>query len=250
MNRIFIPNNIINLDPLIITGEIHHHISRVLRLHRGDTLQAVCGDGFLYSIKINNVNKNETYAEIVEKEYKDIEPRLNITLYQGMLKGKKFEETIPSLVQLGLSSLVPIHTERCENRSMELGEGKTRRCEKIIQWATALSGRTYLMKIEQPLSYEDAVTDTQKNDFNLIFWESALHVPLKKQLEKVIKVIGNQNKKSVGIFIGPEGGFTEQEVEIAQSSNIMPASLGKRIIEAGNAPIIAITSLLVISFDI
>ncbi|MCD4782323.1 MAG: RsmE family RNA methyltransferase [Candidatus Eremiobacteraeota bacterium] len=250
MSRIFIPNNIINLDPLIITGEIHHHISRVLRLHRGDTLQAICGDGFLYDIQINNVKINGTFGEIIEKEFIDIEPRLNVTLYQGMLKGKKIEEMISPLVQLGLSRFVPIHTKRCENRLMKLGMAKINRYEKIIQWATALSGRTHLMKMEQPLSFQDAMTDIQKNDFNLIFWESALQIPLKKQVEKVIEGIGNHKKISVGIFIGPEGGFTEGEVVIAQELNIVPASLGKRIIEAGKAPIIAVTSLLVISCDI
>jgi len=268
MSRIFIPQNLINLDPLIITGEIHHHVSRVLKLRRGDIFQAVCGDGFLYAIKINGVNKNNTCGEIVGKEYKDLEPRLQVTLYQGLLKGKKMEEMIPPLVQLGLSGFVPIHTQRCESRPKETFDTKKKRYEKIIQWATALSGRTYLTKIGEILSFKDATIDSQKNNFNIIFWESVEHRPLKEYISEFIedtsqktgiassrnprndKNYNSYKRTSVGIFIGPEGGFTEEEMKIAKMSNIIPVSLGKRIIEAVSASVIAMTSLLVISGDI
>lgn len=258
MKRIYIPESMLNQSPLIITGEYHHQIGRVLRSRPGDPLAVICGDGYEYEVIIHKIEKNSTYAEVACKKPTDNEPSAEIILYQGNLKGKSLEDIIPSLVYLGVTKLIPLKTLRSEGSFDSSSPAKRKRLDGIIQKAASLCHRTKLMDVNKQLEFEEALINCKSNLFNLIFWESQSPVPLKKTLEDVFNKFPALRqdpikeercpqpdiRRSIGIFIGPEGGFDKKEIEQAEKAGVIAASLGRRILDAKTAPVAAITALL------
>ena len=247
MKRIFIPENVLAENPLVLTGEIFHQAARVLRVRKGDTVIALCGDGFEYTVEIKNSSKNHMAAEIRKKTKIDNEAKVKISLYQGCLKGKGIEEIIPPLVYLGVSRLVPVKTSRSEGSYDPGSKGKRNRIDGIIHRATALSHRTRLMTVEPLITFREALEECKTNKLNLIFWESSNPSSLKKLLSMKLRDLhfyDNGIPREIGVFIGPEGGFTGEEIEIAGTYGVVTTSLGRRILDAKTAPLTAITSIL------
>lgn len=246
-------------SPLEITGELHHQIGRVLRSRPGDYFAAVCGDGCEYEVRIHRIEKNRTTAEVINIREIDNEPSARITLYQGNLKGKSMDEIIPPLVYLGISKLVPVKTARSEGQFDPSSDSKMKRVENIVQKATMLCHRTKLMEVSRQLDFKEALNECRGNSLNLIFWENVTPDPLREILQKYSSRFSipsqdslqdekdkeaSDKRISIGIFIGPEGGFNAEEIKQAESAGAISASLGKRILEARTAPIIAATAML------
>lgn len=259
MHRIYMPETVLNKLPLEITGELHHQIGRVLRSRPGNHLTVICGDGYEYEIRIRKIEKSKTDAEVIDKRSVDNEPSAEIILYQGNLKGKSMDEIIPSLVYLGVSKLIPVRTVRSEGFFDPSSPSGRKRVDGIVQKATALCHRTKLMDVSCRMEFKEALDACGTNLLNLIFCESIAPVPLKRTLAEYIsqnaisspdlvlwKKEGKSSgrRRSVGIFIGPEGGFDESEIEKAQLAGAMQVSLGKRILDAKTAPIAAVSALL------
>ncbi len=259
MNRIFIPETVLNQSPLEITGELHHQTGRVLRSRPGDHITAICGDGYEYEVCIQKIEKSKTIARLIDKRFVDNEPAVEIILYQGNLKGKSMDEIIPPLVYLGVSKLVPVKTARSEGNFDPSSDPKMKRVDGIVQKATALCHRTKLMKVSRQLELKKVLDDCRSNLLNLIFWEDSEPISLKKTLEKILSQysvfsqdftssgksnISLGNRVSAGIFIGPEGGFNTDEMQKAKSAGVIQASLGRRILDAKTAPLVAITAML------
>ena len=256
MNRIYIPETVLKQSPLAITGEIHHQIGRVLRSRPGDHIIAINGDGCEYELLINKIDKEMVHAEVLEKTPVDNEPSVKITLYQGNLKGKSMEEITPSLVYLGILKVIPVNNARSEGFfDPGSGSGK-KRVDGIIGKATALCHRTKLMEVCSPMNFKEALQSCRSNLLNFIFWESEEPVPLKSLIEKYLSSSAIQKHKthleenvvssrlSIGLFTGPEGGYTPEEIEMAREAGVISASLGKRILDAKTAPVTAVSALL------
>jgi 16S rRNA (uracil1498-N3)-methyltransferase len=237
MNRIFLPQNILR-EKKSLTGDLHKQVSVVLRTRPGEKFRVVSGDGYEYTVEIEKITHKETTFRIIDKTEKNVEPSISLHLYLGVLKGSAMEEILPSLVFLGVSSVTPLITERSLAREKDFPPVKNERIEKIISRALALSGRTGMMDWHSPVHIRKALEAGGSYEHSFFFWEEAEYQPLKTHFS------GIKHGDSIGIFIGPEGGFTQEEAEWAKQQKLAIASLGPRILDAKTAPITAVSSIL------
>lgn len=237
MAKFFIEKNQINGENIYINGENANHILNVLRYKIGDKIEISACDGFDYICEINNIENLNITAKIIDCFGNDSEPKTLITLYQGIPKGEKMEFLIQKCVEIGIFEIIPVNTERTIVKLSGKEEKKLNRWNKISESAAKQSRRGIIPEIKNIISFKDAIEISKQNDINFI--------PYEKENQKSIKdFIKNFNGKKIGIFIGPEGGFTENEIDLAIKNNIYPISLGKRILRTETAGMVTTAILL------
>ena len=214
------------------------HISRVLRGKAGDILTVCDGKGNDYTAEITSVSDKSVTLEIKETFVTKSEPSVRITLYQGLPKGDKMETIIQKCVELGVCGIVPVNTERCivkidknkENKKME-------RWRKIAESAAKQSGRGIIPSMGQVVSFENALKEASSMDGAVIPYELEEKNGLKSFLDGF-------KGESLAVFIGPEGGFSIDEIEKAVKSGVIPVTLGKRILRTETAGMAAVANIL------
>lgn len=238
MPRFFVePENIKN-NIITLYGDDAGHISRVLRSKAGEMLTVCDGTGNDYEAEIIDINEKEVRLEIKEKYFTHSEPSVKITLYQGLPKGDKMELIIQKCVELGVCRIVPVNTERCIVKIDKNKENKKiDRWQKISESAAKQSGRGIVPEISNVMNFKEAVNDALKLDGAIIPYELEQDKGLKKFLD-------GYKGTTMGIFIGPEGGFAAEEIEKALSNGIMPITLGKRILRTETAGMTAVANTL------
>lgn len=217
-------------NEIIIIEDDAKHIATVLRGKTGDTITVCDGAGIDYKCKLSFVKSDMVKAEIVEKIENDVEPKTKITLFQGLPKVDKFETVIQKCVELGVSEVVPVAMERSVVKliSKEKEKKKIERWEKISESAAKQSGRGKIPKINEILSFAQALEKAKGFDAVLIPYENEQKTGLKQFVQKFE---GN----SIAVFIGPEGGFSDEEYEKAVEMGAVSVTLGKRILRTETA---------------
>ncbi len=237
MAKFFVSNNLIKDDKVFIDGENANHIINALRCKIGEEIEISSGDGFDYSCKIEKIEKNIVIAKIIDCFGNDSEPNTKITLYQGLPKSEKMELIIQKCVELGVDEIVPINTDRSIVKLSGKEEKKIARWNKISESAAKQSRRGKIPKVLSILDFSKAIDKIKQNDLNII--------PYEKEEKNTIKnIIKDFKGKKIGIFIGPEGGFSEKEINLAMQNNIIPITLGKRILRTETAGFITTAILL------
>lgn len=218
-------------DKIIIDGEDVSHIKKVLRLKEGESLTVCDGQGFDYKTVISKIGEKEVECKITEKCTCETEPDLKVTLYQGLPKASKMDYIIQKNTELGVFGIVPVSLSRCvvklENKKAE--EKKTERWQKISLEAAKQSGRGMIPKIKNPLTLQEAINHLLLEDLAFVLYECEENKNLKKILSE------NKSAKTVGILVGPEGGFEPDEIELLHSNGIQSVGLGKRILRTETA---------------
>lgn len=210
-----------------LSKEDQKYLFNVLRCHKGDTISIFDGKGKNFQSRI----VNQKTVEILWQEELHTEDAFSIVLCQALLKGEKMEIVIEKATELGVKKIIPFISKRCvvkETRKIE-------RWRKIAKEATEQSLRSIVPEISDVIPFWDLIKSI---DNGILFWERAT-MPL-------IQTISLDYDKEIFLLIGPEGGFTEEEVNMAEERNIKIASLGKRILKAETASIVsvALTSFL------
>jgi 16S rRNA (uracil1498-N3)-methyltransferase len=244
MSRYFIENGAEVGGIVTISGEDFHHIKNVLRKRLGDTLDVCDGGGMEYVVSIKRIYKDCIEACVEEAFVCDTESSLKLTLYQGLPKGDKMELIIQKCVELGVSKIVPVITERCVVKLDEdSAKKKTARWQKIAFEAAKQSNRGVVPTVSLPISYKEAVQLSKNSDLSIIPYEKEVAGSLKKAISSVGVVEANK-EVSVDVFIGPEGGFEEAEIEFATENDILPVSLGPRILRTETAGMAVIAIIM------
>ncbi len=226
MHRFFISPTQFTNENISLEGEIAHQLSRVLRLMPGGRILLLDGSGNEAEAELTCVPKTgPVLARIVARGAAEGEPALKITLYQALLKGEKFDWVLQKGTELGISTFVPVITERCisENARLE-------RWQKIVREAAEQSRRGLLPKVSAPISFKEAVAQMSTAPLALLAWEEAQTQPLRQTLNTI-----QTPPAEVAILIGPEGGLTPAEARQAKTANIKVVGLGKRILRAETA---------------
>ncbi len=237
MAKFFISNNLIKDNKIFLDGENANHIINSLRCKIGEEIEISSGDGYDYICKIEEINKNSVIAKIIDCFGNESEPKTKITLYQGLPKSEKMELIIQKCVELGIDEIVPVNTDRTIVKLVGKEDKKIVRWNKISEAAAKQSRRGKIPVIQPILNFSDAIKQANKNSLNII--------PYEKEKSNTIKSIIKQfNGNSIGIFIGPEGGFSEKEITLAVENNIIPITLGKRILRTETAGFITTAILL------
>lgn len=230
MPKFFIKDNQIENDTLTILGEDVNHIANVLRMKIGEEIQ-VCNIDKQenYIVKLNLIEKQKIDCEILKKIESEAESNIELTIFQGIPKSDKMELIIQKSTELGVKKIVPVEMERCVSKISGKDEKKKiERWQKIAEVAAKQSGRDIIPKIENVIKIKNICEITKSFDLLLVPYEKAEDYSLKNALDEFKK--SNTQNVSIGIVIGPEGGFDTKEIEILKDINAKIITLGKRIL--------------------
>lgn len=233
MPRFFCKPENINDNKILIEGEDAHHMTNVLRMKIDENVVICDKFGTDYDCAIENFNEDKTVALTILKSYKNqSEPNVNITLYQAIPKSDKFEFIIQKAVELGVSKIVPIQSKYCIAKMDQKAYAKKKlRYNKIAYSASKQSGRGIIPEVCDILSYKEAIKQSQNG---VLYYENGGIMT-----KEIITTT-----QDVSIFIGSEGGFSDDEVTFAIENDVKIATLGKLILRCETAPIIAIAMVL------
>lgn len=241
MNRFFVDDPGAFSDrSVVITGEDVNHVKNVLRLKENDELIVSDGRGRDYHCRISGITNEEVVADICDICDNFSELSTEITLFQGFPKGDKMELIIQKTVELGVTRIVPVMTKRTVVKlDDKKAKKKTERYNMIAESAAKQSGRGMIPEVTMPVSFAEAVSMAEKLDMNIIPYEEAEGVEYSRNIIKSIK-----GKKSLGIFIGPEGGLAREEVEKALDAGASAITLGHRILRTETAGMAVISIIM------
>lgn len=236
MQKLFVEN--ISGDTIILDGESARHIGKSLRMKVGDMLTVTDGNGEDLGCQIEDITKETVVLKVCYKQASDSEPTCKVTIYQGVPKSSKMEDIIQKCVELGVTSIVPTLTKRCVSRPDDKSANKkNQRYQKIALEAAQQSGRGIVPEIAPMKTLKQAIAE-DKSDVKIVFFEGG-----GEKLTDIVKA----DTTSVSIYIGPEGGFEEAEVEAIESAGGTRATLGKRILRTQTAPVAALTAIMLLT---
>lgn len=224
------PQNIME-NRIVITGDDVNHIKNVLRMNIGDEIAVSNGiDGKEYRCGIESIG-NEVICKLRFIKEDGLELSSHIYLFQGLPKSEKMEFVIQKAVELGIYEIIPVSTKRSVVKMDEKKEkNKINRWQEIAHAAAKQSKRRIIPKINQVMTMKQAVNFTSNFDLVIIPYELA------EGMDKTRKIIESVRPgQKIGIFIGPEGGFEEEEINLAVENDIIPITLGKRILRTETA---------------
>jgi len=218
----------------IITGSDARHIKTVLRLKPGDKIGLLDGKGFEYEAEVVDLSAGRVKVSVIRRFPLDAESPVQITVVQGFLKEKKMDGLVRQLSELGIIKWIPFIADRSVPRpDKKQLLARTKRWGKISKEAIKQCKRGCIMEIGDTVSFEEILNLSQAADLKIAFWEDELQ-PLNAKLP------GSDCKiKKIYVLLGPEGGFTRQEIESARDRGFVTASLGPRILRSETATVAA-----------
>lgn len=240
MSIFYIKNEQINEENAYIEGEDVKHIKDVLRYNINDNIDICDENGIKYIAQIINMAKEKISLKILEVSEETSEPSVNITLFQGLPKVDKLEMIIQKCTELGVSEIVPVITERVIVKLDEKSASKKlERWNKIAQEAGKQSGRQKIPKVKNINNLKNLIEILPKYDILLLPYECEKEVTLKSVLRNLDK-----NVKNIAIFIGPEGGFSENDLKLLNLPNVKKVTLGPRILRTETAGLATVSMVL------
>ncbi len=219
----------------IITESDFNHISNVLRMKTGDEILVSCnGKSNLCKIEIFS---DYVKAEIIEEDYHNTNLPIKIHLFQGLPKSDKMELIIQKAVELGVEEITPVEMNRCVVKIEEKKKkSKKERWQAIAESAAKQSKRVVIPKVNDIISYKHFLEKSKELSILLVPYENKEGMKATREALKEIK-----SGDTVGIIIGPEGGFDEKEIELVTEKNGKTISLGSRILRTETAAIASVT---------
>ena len=219
----------------IITESDFNHISNVLRMKTGDEILVSCnGKSNLCTIEIFF---DYVKAEIIEEDYHNTNLPIKIHLFQGLPKSDKMELIIQKAVELGVEEITPVEMNRCVVKIEEKKKkSKKERWQLIAESAAKQSKRVVIPKVNDIISYKQFLEKSEELSVLLVPYENKDGMKATKEALKEIK-----SGDTVGIIIGPEGGFDEKEIDLVTGKNGKTISLGSRILRTETAAIASVT---------
>ena len=244
MYQFFADDAQIGKDFITITGPDVNHMKNVLRMKPGEEVSVSDGNNCRYLCRITEyMETGEAILTVIQREENDTELPSKIYLFQGLPKQEKMEFIVQKAVELGVYQIIPVALKRCV---VKLDEKKARkkvsRWQEISKSAAKQSGRGIVPEVKNVLSWKEALELAAKLDVRLIPYELAEGMDKTKKLLAAI-----QPGQSIGIFIGPEGGFEKAEVSEALEKGAEAVTLGRRILRTETA---GITTLSVLMFQL
>ncbi len=237
-HKFFVHKEQIIDNKVTITGSDVSHIRTVLRLKTGDSIQVISDSDKWLTVRLVEVKSKEVYGEVIASKTVNLESPLAIHLGQALIKGNKFDVVLRKSVELGVRSITSLTTERCVVKTERTEKSrKIGRWKKIVLEGSKQCGRSQIPLLAEEIETLDTFCEKNKNqDLKLVFWELEENKSLKDMKPSV-------DPRSVAVLIGPEGGFSQAEIERVREYGFQTVSLGPRILRAETAPIVALSLL-------
>ena len=240
MHHFFVEPTQICGDTIAIEGSDLNHMKNVLRIKPGESVEISDGSSNRYICEVDEYEQDSVRLHICDKIRDDVELPSRIYLFQGLPKADKMELIIQKAVELGVYEVIPVVTKRAV---VKLDEKKA--AKKVARWnaiaegAAKQSGRNRIPEVHDVMTFAEALKFAKSLDVRLIPYEKAEGMGTMKSAVDQIRT-----GKSIGVFIGPEGGFEEAEIEQAMEQEIIPVSLGKRILRTETAGLTILSILM------
>ncbi len=233
MPRFPISTDQINSNEAIVRGNDYKHIVKVLRLKPGDDITLFDTDSMEYYGKISEINKKEIVIEITESKIVNTESPIEITLLQGLPKADKMDYIIEKATELGVHRIVPVITERSQIRDRD----RKKRWDRIALEASKQCGRTKPAIIENTLDFNDAIKLYNTSELAIILQVNS-EVSAKNYIKNSLQAPSN-----IVLFVGPEGGFTDNEVLLGKEMGFISLGLGPRVLRTETASLSVLSVL-------
>jgi len=227
------PKNV-EKDSLRIEGDEAKHICLALRKREGEIIEVVDGEGMKYQVQVTAKGKDWVQGKIISQTRKENEPFTELTLAQALIKGVRMDFLVEKVTEIGVCSIIPLIT----GKSLIKLEKGSKVISRVNRWnRIAISGmkqslRSKLPEIQNPVSFQELLAKVKDYDLSLIACQTKGSKFLKEILE------GKKRLKKVLLLVGPESGFTQEEMDISFKSGIIPVSLGPRRLRSETAGII------------
>jgi 16S rRNA (uracil1498-N3)-methyltransferase len=249
MHRFFVSPEVLAADRVELHGDLSHRLRHVLRLRAGDTIVLLDGSGREYDVVLEDVDGATVRARVVGRRDGPPEPEVRLVLYQSLIKGDRFHWVLEKGTELGVSGFVPLVCRRNVMRPRLDRTGRRERWQRIVTEAAEQCGRSILPQLS-PVTELDEALDSASG-LRLLPWEEERALGLRTVLRQARLPDGQAlaegeaaGPPTVSVFVGPEGGFTRQEVERARASVVEVVSLGRRILRSETAGIAAAAAIL------
>jgi 16S rRNA (uracil1498-N3)-methyltransferase len=221
MHRFYIEKDLNNSNIRLDDPEFFNQAHNVLHLRNGEEVILFNGDGSEVVAKITGYGKNSVSLEVV-KVFKNMnEPEKHVVLYCAILKKENFELVVQKAVEVGVKEMIPIISKRTVKLNLRMD-----RLERIAREAAEQSGRPRVPKIHELMEWDEAVEHSKQNEANFLF-----HLDGPE--------FSGHDKNKAGIWIGPEGGWSEEEIKKARDSGFQVVSLGRLTLRAETAAVVA-----------
>ena len=215
-------------------GEDGRHIAKSLRMKQGENLTLCSPSGTVHNCVVEKVEGDFVGVRILSSEQSGAEPSVKVTLYQALPNGDKMEFIIQKAVEIGVTEIVPVISSRCVSRPDQKSlSKKILRWQKIAKQAAMQSGRGIVPKVKDAVPFEKGVENAKGE--KVIFYELG---------GESVRDILSDKPKEISIFIGSEGGFSGDEVDLVLKNGGRKATLGKRILRAETAPLVALSVIM------
>jgi len=250
MHRFFVPSSWIQSNEVTIVGPQAHQIAHVLRMRPGDEVIVLDNSGWEIETRLIAVDRQAVHGEVVSRRLSSSEPKTKISLYQGVLKGNRFEFALQKGTELGIVEFVPLISDRCVISDLEGIENKRQRWESIVQEAAEQCRRGRKPALRPATLFPPACElalrrHRHAGGLSLILWEDETRTSLRNVLREAPPgYTGRYPPFAIHLLVGPEGGFTHQEVGMAQRYGWVSVGLGPRILRGETAGIVAAALIL------
>jgi len=226
-------------DVLTITGDDAHHIGRSLRMRPGEELTLCDTCGTDCRCVLEEVSESAVVVRVLERRPSDTEPTVEVTLYQGYPKGDKLETVIEKAVELGVTRIVPVLTDRSVARPDDKSAArKLERWQRRALEAAKQCGRGRIPQVEPLIAFSALPGRIGGHGTAMFCYELG---------GKPLSGLVNKSTSDVAIFIGPEGGIAPSEAQALLDAGAVPVTLGKRILRTETAPLAAITAVMLLT---
>lgn len=269
MHRFFVPADWVTSSAVAVGSPVAQQIRRVLRLRAGEHVMLLDNSGWEMEAELTVVDDAKVEATIRRRSLGAGEPRTKITLFQALLKGDHFSDVLKQCTQIGVVEFVPIVSERCIVGDVDQASERVRRWQRVVVEAAEQSHRCKLPALRPVTLLANALESVAMHGLALIPWEEERLTSLSALLRqktlppavppamptasepaaaarrrKPTLAASPRRPFSVNIFIGPEGGFTSNEIAIARHYGVVPVTLGPRVLRAETAGLVAATVAL------
>lgn len=238
MNRFYHPSPLDLKQKIHLSDRAAHHAAHVLRLKKEDKIILFHNDPYDYSAIITEIDKKTVEVYIEGKFKNQNNPTIHLRLFQSLSSSEKMDWIIQKSVELGVSSIIPMYSKRSNIKLQGTrAEKKISHWQQVIISACEQSGRSSIPKIFLPKKIEECLNKNNEKIGN------HLKLILSPQEKNTLQSINNPSIKNIDIMIGPEGGFTEKELNEALKLDFIPINLGPRILRTETAPLTILSIL-------
>jgi len=241
MNHFFIDPVLIRDTQVFFPTDISHQIVRVLRLKAQEMVIVLDNLGNQFEVRLEQLDPRECIGTIMNSKTVDTEPELNLHLMVALTQREKFEWILQKCCELGVKKITPVITERSISTSKSDFTKKKERWNRILKEAAEQSRRGMVPDLESPLKFDQALLE--KAPRKLIAWENELETRLQD-------VFDGRSPEETVVCVGPEGGFSKQEIQLAIENDWQTFKMGKRILRMETAAIVVCALLFQLSGDI